>query len=227
MNYPAVNDPPWLSVNPRVGVRPKRRPGVLWALVPLATLGVGSAAAFVYVSLRYHRPRFLIAAVGYAFALGAAVTLMALSSALTVGIGLSLLLVCMGVATAHALAVRRDVAIEVDDNDLHVAAAKERLRRRGEARKLAASDPALANELGIGRPDLPGPFDDGGLVDVNHSPVAVLAELPGIDEPTARRIVTTRSELGGFTSLDDMSVTLDLPPHRLDAISDRLLFLQG
>ena len=82
------------------------------------------------------------------------------------------------------------------------------------------------HELGIGRPDLDGPFDDGGLVDVNHSPAEVLCELPGIDRGIADRIVSTRSELGGFTSLDEMSVTLDLPPAKLDAISDRLLFLR-
>jgi DNA uptake protein ComE-like DNA-binding protein len=205
----------------------KRRPGVPWALVPLFTLGVGAAPAFVYVSVRYHRPRFLVPAAAYALAMTLAVTLIAVANGLTIGIGTALLLGCAGVATAHALAVRRDVAIECDDNDAHVAAARERLRRRTEARKLAAGDPRLAHELGIGRPDLSTTFDDGGLVDVNHSPIAVFADLPGVDVRTAERIVATRSELGGFTSVDELSFALDLPPAQLDGVADRLLFLKG
>jgi DNA uptake protein ComE-like DNA-binding protein len=155
------------------------------------------------------------------------VTLLALGSAVSIGIGVALLLGCSGVATAHAFAVRQEVAVERDDNDFHVAAAKERLRRRSEARKLAMANPELAHELGIGRPDLQNKFDDGGLVDLNHCPIAVIAGLPGIDVKTAERIVMTRSQLGGFTSVDELSVTLDLPPAQLDGIVDRLLFLDG
>jgi hypothetical protein len=169
----------------------------------------------------------MVPAVAYALATAAAVTLISLGNALTVGLGVALMLMCTGLATAHALAVRRDVAVGTDENDQHVNAAKQRLKRRTEARKLAMGDPRLAHELGIGRPDLDGPFDDGGLVDVNHSPAEVLCELPGIDRTIANRIVSVRSELGGFTSLDEMSVTLDLPPAQLDAISDRLLFLSA
>ena len=88
-------------------------------------------------------------------------------------------------------------------------------------------NPMLAHELGIGRPDLVSRFDDGGLVDVNHSPLEVIAGLPGIDVKTAERIVMTRLQLGGFTSVDELSVTLDLPPTQLDGVSDRLLFLRG
>ncbi len=69
-------------------------------------------------------------------------------------------------------------------------------------------------------------FDDGGLVDVNHSPLEVIAGLPGIDVKTAEHIVMTRSQLGGFSSVAELSVTLDLPPAQLDGIADRLLFLK-
>jgi DNA uptake protein ComE-like DNA-binding protein len=228
MRFPAETDgrgltvevPPWLDVGR------KRRPGFMWALVPLVTLGVGAAPAFFYVALRYRRPRFLVAAAAYALVLTGAITLIAISQAVTIGIGVSLLLVCTGLATAHALAVRRDVAVEVDDNDRHLAAARERLRRRAEARKLAVANQTLANELGIGRPDLITEFDDGGLVDVNHSPAQVLADLPGIDMSTATRIVSIRTDLGGFSSVDELSVAVDLPPSLLDGIADRLIFLR-
>jgi len=56
-----------------------------------------------------------------------------------------------------------------------LAAAQERLARRAQARALLASDPALAGELVIGRPDRHRQYDDGGLVDVNNVPTAVLA----------------------------------------------------
>jgi hypothetical protein len=227
VNGSLVHDPPWISATPGIGSRVRRRPGVLWAFVPVMTLGVGSGPAFAYVSLRYHKPRFLLPASAYALATAGAVILISLAHPLTIGFGVALLLMCMGMASAHALAIRRDVAIEIDDNDLHVTAARERLRRREQARKLATGDPKLAHELGIGRPDLHGQFDDGGLVDVNHSPVEVLAALSGIDRQTAQRIVSTRAELGGFTSLEELSVTLDLHPAQLDSIADCLLFLRS
>jgi Helix-hairpin-helix motif len=200
---------------------------VLWALVPLLSIGIGAAPAFVYVAVKYRRPRFFVPAAAYLLAMTLAVTLIAVAQALTIGIGVAMILGCAGVATAHTLAIRGDVAVECDNNESHVAAARERLRRRAEARRLAAGNPRLAHELGIGRPDLPAGFDDGGLVDVNHSPIAVLADLPGVDVRTAERIVMTRAEIGGFTSVEELSVTLDLAPTQLDGISDRLLFLRG
>ncbi|GAA5169770.1 hypothetical protein [Amycolatopsis dongchuanensis] len=49
--------------------------------------------------------------------------------------------------------------------------------RRQQARDLAARDPLLAKELGIGRPDLERGYDDGGLVDLNSAPAEVLARI--------------------------------------------------
>jgi hypothetical protein len=76
------------------------------------------------------------------------------------------------VGAVHPLVVRSSVfppprtrpeaAIETAMN-----AAKERRELRRKARDIVAGDPGLARELGIGRPDLDRPFDDGGLIDVN------------------------------------------------------------
>jgi len=49
--------------------------------------------------------------------------------------------------------------------------------RRADARRLAAVDPPLARELGIGRPNLRRGLDDGGLVELNTAPAAVIAHL--------------------------------------------------
>lgn len=48
------------------------------------------------------------------------------------------------------------------------------------ARHIVQTNPALARELRIGRPDLPREYDDDGLVDVNCVPGAVLADRLGL-----------------------------------------------
>jgi DNA uptake protein ComE-like DNA-binding protein len=204
----------------------RQTPGFLWALVPLGTFGIGTPPAFVYLAMRYNRPKSLFAAVAYLVVMTLAFALVAVGHLLAVVLGVALMFWCAVIGTAHALAVRRNVSVR-DDYKAHLATARESLRRRDDARRLATKDPRLARELGIGRPDLPHRFDDGGLVDMNHSPVHVIADLPGIDLLTAVKIVAIRSELGGFGSVDEMSVTLDLPPTQLDGIADRLLFLRG
>jgi hypothetical protein len=52
-----------------------------------------------------------------------------------------------------------------------------------------ARDVELARELGIGRPDLPRQMDDGGLIDLNHVPVSVMAGLLGLSEADAAKVV--------------------------------------
>jgi hypothetical protein len=105
-----------------------------------------------------------------------------------------------------------------------VSDAMKRMEARGRARHILARNPELAGELGIGRPDLPRTFDDGGLVDVNHVPVPRLAALLGLDGQLTRKITEVRQEVGGFSSAADVEVTLGLPPGRLDEVKDRLLF---
>ena len=55
-----------------------------------------------------------------------------------------------------------------------------RVRQVAWARRLQQDNPVLAQELKIGRPDLPRGYDDGGLVDVNHVPAAILASHLGL-----------------------------------------------
>ena len=92
------------------------------------------------------------------------------------------------------------------------------------ARRLVKKDPQLADELGIGRPDLRQDFDDGGLIDVNHAPQPYLLYLPGVDQHLAKRIVELRRSVGGFSSSEDLEVTLDLDPGTIDRAKDLMLF---
>ena len=103
-------------------------------------------------------------------------------------------------------------------------AAERRLAERREAQRLAVEDPALALELGIGRPDRGG-AQPAGLVDVNNAPIEALRLLPGIDEAKAMKIVRLREELNGFASLHDLGAVLELDGHAVERLRDDTVFL--
>jgi uncharacterized membrane protein YeaQ/YmgE (transglycosylase-associated protein family) len=102
--------------------------------------------------------------------------------------------------------------------------AAERLAARERALALAKEQPALAREMGIGRPDLPEAAD-AGLVDVNNAGVTALLSLPGVDGPLATRIAEARAEFHGFSSLEDLGATLDLPGDLVEGLRGRVVFL--
>ena len=89
---------------------------------------------------------------------------------------------------------------------------------------LAASDPAKAARLGVGRPDLPD-SRHGHLVDLNHAPAAVIAELPGVGRDTAIEIAALRDELGGFDSVEDLGALMALHPRVVEAMRTRAVTL--
>ena len=98
-------------------------------------------------------------------------------------------------------------------------------RRRVESVALSIKDPGLARDLMIGRPDLSRQYYDGGLVDVNHVPEAVLVSHLGLSQDQARTVIEARDHLGGFASADELCSLANLPPQVLDAIRDRVVTL--
>lgn len=122
-------------------------------------------------------------------------------------------------ATRRIQQVRR-----ASDGTPVLIAARERIKEREEGRRLAAKDPVLAREVGVGRPDLPG-TRDFGLVDVNHASPEALCKLPGITPQIAEYIEQTRQSVGLFTSVEDLCVTLDLPPNLTDDLREHAVFL--
>ena len=102
--------------------------------------------------------------------------------------------------------------------------ARERLSDRRRALALAHEDPALATEMGIGRPDKPG-APDVGLVDVNNAPVAALETLPGIDDQLATRIAEVRAQIGGFSSLEDLGTAMDLDGDTVEGLREKVVCL--
>jgi DNA uptake protein ComE-like DNA-binding protein len=105
-----------------------------------------------------------------------------------------------------------------------IAAARERRQQREASLAMARKEPELAQEVGLGRPDLPGACD-GGVVDVNSVPVTVLATLPYVDEVMAEQIVVLREQLGGFQSIEDLGLVADLPARTVEALRTRAIFL--
>jgi len=98
------------------------------------------------------------------------------------------------------------------DADPVMARAMAARQRRVEARKLWSSDPAMARELGIGRPDLGRGFDDGGLVDLNSASAPAIARVCGIAQQQAEAIVAARTARGGsYFNLGELFVDLPLP----------------
>jgi DNA uptake protein ComE-like DNA-binding protein len=55
-------------------------------------------------------------------------------------------------------------------------------------------------------------------------PAGVLASLPGLSPQAADKIAAYRAEVGGFTSVSDLEVTLGLPPGTFGDTADRLMF---
>lgn len=212
----------------RVSQTPKRHRAlsVVWALVPLATLGLASVATFAYAAIRLRSRSLGFCAAAYGLAAFAFLYLSNIGpdSSWQSNLGVGLGLTSTAIATGHAFAIRQRVQIGqiVTAEDK----ARDALRQRGRSRKLLADNPQLAEELKIGRPDLDTDFDDGGLIDVNHVPEEYLTSLPGIDTVLAHKIIEVRDSIGGFDSLDDMEVLLGLPPQRLDSARDRAIFVR-
>jgi DNA uptake protein ComE-like DNA-binding protein len=103
-------------------------------------------------------------------------------------------------------------------------AGEQRLHERTEALRIARENPALAQEMGIGRPDVAGAAH-GGLVDVNNAAVTALLGLPRIDGDLATRVIEVRGEVNGFSSLEDMGTAVDLPGDVVEALRGRVVFL--
>jgi Helix-hairpin-helix motif len=98
------------------------------------------------------------------------------------------------------------------------------LRDRAHARGLAADNPSLALEMGIGRPDHAG-ATDGGVVDLNNATLSVLTTLPGVDEALATQIVEARGRVDGFSSVEDMGAVMNLDAPVVERLRERAVFL--
>lgn len=198
-----------------------------WLLLIVLGLGFTTWAAFLYIGIRARRRSWLAwaAVYGALLVLSGVLDISMSNNSTATGIGAVALLLCWIGGTAHAAAIRGDATQRLRPADnTQLEAARQRIGRRAEGQRLAARDPRLAREVGVGRPDLPG-VDDFGLVDVNHASEEALCRLPGITPEVARRIAETREGVGYFKSAEDLGISLDLSPDIVDDVREYAVFL--
>jgi len=212
---------------------------VLWASVPVWSIGFLSFVPFLAYAITRRRKAdwavfaaYLAATIGLIVGLGAAGSGNGGGTAVLGGYIIAL----AGCAAVHAAVVFRPGGVVAapaaalgapaprQHNREAIAEAKDRIERRKEARRLAETDPALARDLHIGRPDVPRDYDDGGLVDVNHVPGAVLAADLGLTPDEVTDVIAARDKLGKFTSADEVCAYTDLSPDRVDELRDLMIF---
>ena len=140
------------------------------------------------------------------------------------GIGAVLMLGAWIGGTVHAAVARREAGRQIRPPRITgLGEARQRIERRAEGRRLAARDPRLAKELGVGRPDIPG-AEDFGLIDVNRASLDALCRLPGVTQELARRITEIRQDVGFFKSDDELGIYLDLSPVVADEMREYSVF---
>jgi helix-hairpin-helix protein len=211
-----------VSASDRVLVHPN-----LWFLLVGVGLGSITWAAFSYIGIRARRRSWLAwaAVYGVLFALWVVMDNAWPNSSTATAIGAVAAVMAWIGGTVHAGVIRGKAARLIRPSDgPRLEAARQRIERRAEGRRLAAKDPRLAREVGVGRPDLSG-ADDFGLVDVNHASQEALCRLSGITPEIARRIAETRESVGFFKSVEDLGVSLDLSPSLVDDMREYAVFL--
>ncbi|KRF11018.1 hypothetical protein [Nocardioides sp. Soil796] len=211
--------------------------------VTVATAGIGAWIPFVHASSRLNEPGLRRNAVAYG---AGALVLLGLSAVTptdangdpqgTFGGVLStvmaILAIVMIVMACLQLRAPRQAVYPAPYHphqgfvDPAVGNALAARNRRDEARRLVASDPSLARELIIGRPDYKRTYHDGGLIDLNNAPRGTLTSFLGITDEAAGRIVAQRELLSrGFSSIEEAIVFSDQTGADADILRDRGVLL--
>lgn len=198
-----------------------------WPFISLIPIGLGAWAP-IYAGVKARRPVWILFGALWSAIVIAGFVANAVSKSGSSGnndfAGFVLILGWVGaVATSFAIrsAYERQMSSELERA---TEAAEQRLADRQRALEMARRNPQLAHEIGIGRPDRPGAAD-AGLVDVNNAGVTALLKLPRVDGDLATQIVETRERVGGFSSLEDCGVTLDLDGGIVEGLRGKVVFL--
>jgi hypothetical protein len=140
------------------------------------------------------------------------------------GGGALLMVVAWVAGMGHAFAARFEYARALAGPEPAVDRAREIVKRREEAQRLALREPQVARQMGVGRPDLPG-ATDMGVIDVNHAGASAIATLPGVDDALAQEIVRAREACDGFKTLAEMGGVLDLEADTVETLRPYAVFL--
>jgi hypothetical protein len=196
----------------------------LWALIPVLSLSFLSFVPAAQVYWRARTAGWLVTLVLLVVGSGAVLTALAMGAD---GPGLGGVIIgTAGGGVAAATAGRRIVFERpkepVDPAIEEVLQARE---RRQQAREIAATDPAMALELGIGRPDVPGGYADGGLVDLNNASAEGVARVLACPLATAEAFVAGRDARHGYASLAEIGALSNLDPRLLETHAEFIVVL--
>jgi DNA uptake protein ComE-like DNA-binding protein len=195
-----------------------------WPWISLLPLGLGAWAPAL-AGQRAGVTRWVALGIGWSVITLAGWILAAATNAHDHGIGGLLILVGWIGAIATSFTIRGAYERRVASPLMQATErAEDRLSDRERARRLVRENPALAAEMGVGRPDLPG-ATAAGLVDVNNASAAALATLPGVDDELATKIVENRAAVGGFSSVEDLGATMDLDGPTVEGLRGCTVFL--
>ena len=222
------------------GIAGRFTAGGWYFVVVICSAGILAAVPFWHASARLQRPTVRRSAIAYSAAGVAVLVLSAIvprdaAGEAVGGVGQAL----NGLFAMSALAVLIAACVQLrplrrevfglrplpTSADPAVARVLAGRARREEARRLWERDPTMGRELGIGRPDLRRGYDDGGLVDVNTAPAAVLVAVCGFPPEAADRLVAAREvRLGGYLLPGEVFAEVDLPGHLQDQLRERAVF---
>jgi len=203
-----------------------------WASVPVWSLSLLAYAPFLRLALTRRRARDWVVFAGYLAASTTVLVLLSVpgpddpASDSAGALAIALAIVLMAVGAVHAFAAFRPMpeAGGALASEQALTTARARMHCRRQARELAEHNPVLARDLKIGRPDVPHDYDDGGLVDVNQVPRDVLASCLGLTPAESAAVIAARDQLGRFSSPEELSVYAQLPPDRVEALRDWMMF---
>lgn len=182
--------------------------GRWYFVITIASVGLLAAVPFFHAASRLDRPQLRRVGAGMAAGGLLGFVLMSVSPSDDTGtatgwlsdLAVLILLTVLLVATLLLIGLRREVyratvgAEPPTDNQSAMANVEEARRKRAEARKLAAKDPMMARDLGVGRPGSTQGYDDGGLLELNFATAQQLSAVWPSAHPCGER----RGNAGSF-----------------------------
>jgi hypothetical protein len=205
--------------------------GGWWFLVHLASFGILGAVAYTHAAVVSRRIGHGVLAAAVLMTTLLAFALLGVGgkdatghpAGFVSGLGSALMVLVLLGGLVGLVVVRQQVYAPSPASSVPhpaVARALAARTRRDDARCLVATDPLLARDLRIGRPDLPREYDDGGLVDLNSAPAPVVAAVCGLEPAHAAGILAARQAVGRFAAVDDVFAWAELPVEVWDRVRD-------
>ncbi len=213
---------------------PQVATGKWYFVVTIATVGLLAALPFFHAASRLDRPELRKVGAGMAAGGLLGYALIAVSptdnadqpTGWLSNVAVLILLAVVLVATLLLIGIRREVyqpsvPVQPNGNQGAMTGIEEARRKRNEARKLAARDPMMARDLGIGRPGSQRGYDDGGLLDLNSATAQQLSEVCGLPLDAAEKVVASRANLGRFLNVEDVMVFGQIGEEYAPLVRDR------